>query len=145
MVSSARPFEEVDLTVKLARYTVCAVVLLLAVACLTPTAAFAHATSGELASWSPHGDAPDSGRTKLRVGCADDKNRTFYASNSKTTFVNTNGHPKKVTRNALFHAIHAWASSGDCPDVHVHWKWRTRDDGTKYRYVTRLEAANLSD
>jgi hypothetical protein len=127
------------------RATLIAVALVMTTCLTAPTVAFALSSSGELASWSPHGDAAAGAATKLSVGCTDDVKRTFYAGNATTVFVNTNGAAKTVSRNVLFRAIHRWFNSGDCPDLHLHWKWKTRTDGTKFRYVTRLEAANRSD
>jgi len=121
-------------------------IVLITCACLAgPTIAMAASSSGELSTWSPHADAPKTGTTKISVGCTDDVKRTFYASNTKTVFVNTSGAAKVVSRNTLFRAIHRWVASDDCPDIHVHWKWKERADGTRYRYVTRFEAANRPD
>jgi hypothetical protein len=124
------------------------VIAIAAVACAflcVPTVALAHSSSGELASWSPHGNTASGVSTKMTVGCSDEVKRTFYVSSSATVFVNTNGAAKTVSRNVLFHSIHHWFNSGDCPDLHMHWIWNTRSDGTHYRFVTRLEAANRID
>jgi hypothetical protein len=81
----------------------------------------------------------------MRVITQSDATWSFQAGNAKTVFVNTTHGSRRVSRNALFRAIHSWVASDDCPDVHLHWKWRTRADGTRYRHVTRLEAANRPD
>jgi hypothetical protein len=140
-----RPIEGGRYYMKVLRFAALIMVVMMATVCLVvPAVAFAKTSNGELASWSPHGDAAD-GTTRLSVGCTDSVKRTFYVSNTRTVFVNTNRAAKKVSRNTLFRTMHAWVASDDCPDVHLHWYWMTRLDGTRYRFVSRMEAANRSD
>jgi hypothetical protein len=130
---------------RLRRLTILLVATMVAACLIVPATAFARSTTGELASWSPEGGVAAETMTTLMVGCSDEAKRAFYAVSGKTVFVNTNHHAKRVGRNTLFRSIAKWAASGDCPDLHMHWKWKTRADGTRYRYVTRLEAANRPD
>jgi len=100
-----------------------------------PVASANHFYDSTLVSWSPHGNAPKSGRTTFRAMQLQDGARArFVASNQHTKwrFATSAGKVVAVSRNAFF-------SSARKKPAHfllngIKWAWRT-SQGKRYRFA----------
>ena len=102
---------------------------------LAPTALANHFYDSTLVSWTPHGKAPQIGRTTFKARqIQDGVTARFVAGNQRTKwrFVTSAGKVKVVSRNAFF------ASARKNP-AHflvngIRWEWRTSND-KRYRFA----------
>lgn len=100
-----------------------------------PVASANHFYDSTLVSWSPHGNAPQSGRTTFRaMQLQDGVTARFVAGNQHTKwrFVTSAGMVKVVTRNAFF-----WSARKKPAHFLLNgitWAWRT-SQGERYRFA----------
>jgi len=100
-----------------------------------PTASANHFYDSTLVSWTPHGNAPQIGRTTFKaMQLQDGVTARFVAGNQRTRwrFVTSAGKVKVVSRNAFF------ASARKKP-AHflvngIRWTWKT-SQGQRYRFA----------
>ena len=100
-----------------------------------PTALANHFYDSTLVSWTPHGNAPEIGRTTFKaMQLQDGVTARFVAGNRRTRwrFVTSAGKVKMVSRNAFF------ASARKNPEHFlvngIRWMWRTSND-KRYRFA----------
>ena len=99
------------------------------------TALANHFYDSTLVSWTPHGNAPQIGRTTFKaMQLQDGVTARFVAGNQRTKwrFVTSTGKVKVVSRNAFF-------SSARKNPAHflvngIRWMWRTGND-KRYRFA----------
>ena len=100
-----------------------------------PTALAYHFYDSTLVSWTPHGNAPQIGRTTFKaMQLQDGVTARFVAGNQRTKwrFVTSVGKVRVVSRNAFF-----WAARKK--PAHfllngIRWTWKT-SQGERYRFA----------
>lgn len=117
----------------------CACILMVASLLVFPSAAMAARASGYARSWSPEGSARLSGTTKFAIrDYTTGRSLTCYSSNRRTKYsstMKTTGGPY-VSRNQFVRILKSKGRS-----VGIAWEWRKRANGSRYRYITRIQRA----
>ena len=121
-----------------------AVLLVAMAACLPPCASLAkaHSSYGCIDGWTPHGNAPKSGKTKFGLVDWNGKTTKFVASNrsSKYYWQGTSGGYSRVSRNRFFKYMRKYESQS--PGLAVSkWKWKRNSKKHKYRYAMVLRGS----
>jgi len=106
---------------------------------LAASSASAAELLGRVDKWSPHGEAPVSGWTKVKAS----KNlgfmewgpsKAFRAKNNQTVFrqQSDSGTAVKISRNKFFRVLGSYHGY-----ISMSWKWRG-PQGHRYRYIVSI-------